>query len=95
MLWPLPGPFSTVCRIMTTRRARKHNALSAERATALGQHVRTARTGAGLTQEDLAAASNLTVQHLQKVERGTGNPTLATVYALADALGIPVGSLLA
>ena len=95
MLWSRPRQFSTVCRTMTTSRARRHNTLSTDRATSLGDKVRAARGDAGLTQEGLAAASNVTVQHLQKIERGKGNPTVATVYALADALNVPARSLLA
>jgi len=48
-----------------------------------------------LTQEQLADQAGVTTEHLQRIERGVGNPTLATVYALADALAINVTDLVA
>jgi transcriptional regulator with XRE-family HTH domain len=68
--------------------------LSPERARVLAQQLREARTTAGLTQVALAELAGLTAEHIQKLERGVGSPTLASVYALADALRRPIGDLL-
>jgi len=69
--------------------------LSVERRRALASRLRSARGRAGLTQEQLADRAGVTTEHLQRLERGVGNPTLATVYALADILGINVTELVA
>lgn len=61
---------------------------------ALGARVRTARTSNGLTQEALAHQAGLAAPHLQRLERGVGNPTVATLFALADALQITVHDLI-
>lgn len=46
------------------------------------------RVAAGLTQRDLAAASGLRQGELSPIEAGHGNPTLATLGALARALDV-------
>lgn len=61
----------------------------------LAGRLRDARARAGLTQEQLADRAGVATEHLQRLERGVGNPTLATVYAIADALGCDVRDLLA
>lgn len=60
----------------------------------LGQAIKEARKSGGLTQDALAAASGLTPEHLRVIERGNANPTLASIYSIADALGISVCGLL-
>ena len=47
-----------------------------------------------MTQERLAEASGVTTPHIARIEGSRGNPTLATLYALADALGITAADLL-
>ena len=46
-----------------------------------------------MTQERLAEAAELDLRFLQRVERGTANPSALTLVALADALGVPTGAL--
>ena len=94
MLWCAPGDYRTVCRTMATQRNRSHLRLSPKRSAALGTNIKQARIELGLSQEALALATGLTPQHLQRLERGVANPTLATVYAIADALRRPIKSLL-
>jgi DNA-binding XRE family transcriptional regulator len=94
MLWCARGDCRTVCRTMATQRNRLHLRLSPNRSAALGRNIKQARIASGLTQEALALATGLTAQHLQRLERGLANPTLATVYAIADALSRPVHALL-
>lgn len=43
---------------------------------------------------ELAAAADLGKSTLHALELGDGNPTLSTLWALATALGIPLGELL-
>ena len=72
----------------------QHLALSDERRKAIGDKVKAAREQAGLTHESLAHASGVYFKHIQRIERGDSNPTLATGYALADALGLRLQDLL-
>jgi transcriptional regulator with XRE-family HTH domain len=52
----------------------------------LAHTLRRLRTEGGLTQEDLAHRSGLTVAALARIERGQANPTWTTVRRLADGL---------
>jgi transcriptional regulator with XRE-family HTH domain len=63
-------------------------------AVALGAVLRQLRTGAGITQRELAAREGLHRNYLGALERGTvANPGLATATRLARALGVSVGPL--
>lgn len=54
-----------------------------------GERLRALRTGAGLSQEELAQAAGVSVRALSDLERGrTRGPQRRTVGALADALGL-------
>ncbi|MCU0782578.1 MAG: helix-turn-helix domain-containing protein [Verrucomicrobia bacterium] len=59
-----------------------------------GQRVREARLERQLSQEALAAKADLDRAFLSGIERGVENPTLFTIQAIADALGIRVGNLM-
>ncbi|NKE46955.1 helix-turn-helix transcriptional regulator [Roseomonas frigidaquae] len=61
----------------------------------LGGRLRAQRIAAGLSLAGLAAATGLTKGYLSKVERGVGQPSIGTVFRLAEALRVPVGQLLA
>lgn len=61
----------------------------------LGARVRTARWASGRTQEDVAFGAGITFRVFGELERGRGNPTLRTVFALASALDVTVSDLLA
>jgi transcriptional regulator with XRE-family HTH domain len=56
--------------------------------------VRELRRAADLTQEQLAARAKLDGKHVQAIEAGEGNPTLATLLALARGLGCKAADLL-
>jgi len=56
--------------------------------------LRRAREDTDLTQEQLAAQSNVSVQMVRRLEAGASNPTLATLSAIADPLGLSVADLL-
>jgi transcriptional regulator with XRE-family HTH domain len=57
-------------------------------------NVRRLRKAQGLTQESLSEKAGLGPVHLRSIERGVENVTLATLVAMADALGVPPGQLL-
>ena len=69
-------------------------ALSADRSRDVGARLRDARLRADMTQESLAQASGVAVRHIQRIEVGAGNPTIGTLYALTDALGVDVRQVL-
>lgn len=63
----------------------------------MARALRRRRLEAGLSQESLAYAAGLSRNHIQLLERGIGalpNPTLRTLYALAEALTCRVVDLL-
>lgn len=62
----------------------------------LGENALRLRLAAKLSQEELAHRSGLTVRAYAAIERGqTRNPSLSSVYAVAEALGLDVADLLA
>jgi len=50
---------------------------------------------AGINLNRLAAASGIGRSTLARLEGGQANPTIETLYAIADALGVSIGALLA
>ena len=54
----------------------------------VGRNVRRARHAAGLTQEQLSERSGFTQGYLSGLERGQRNPTVVSVFELAQALGV-------
>jgi transcriptional regulator with XRE-family HTH domain len=50
---------------------------------------------AGINLDRLAAASGIGRSTLARLEAGQGNPTVETLFAIADALGVSIGALLA
>lgn len=60
-----------------------------------GKRVAALRNAAGLTQVALAMRAGLDPSLVSRIERGSANPTLSTVEALAQALGVTVADLLA
>lgn len=63
-------------------------------ATVAGQ-IRRLRAERGLSLSALAADAGIGKGSLSEIEHGARNPTLATLYALAGALGVPLATLLA
>ncbi|EFL50189.1 multi-sensor hybrid histidine kinase [Solidesulfovibrio fructosivorans JJ]] len=62
-------------------------------ATAFGRRLRHLRRLAGLTQAALAGQSGVSLEHLNKIERGAAAPSLAAVESLQQALGVEPASL--
>jgi len=56
--------------------------------SAFGEELRALRHSRGLTQEKLALECGLDRTFISLLERGQRQPTLATLFALAETLGI-------
>ena len=54
----------------------------------VGENFARIRREKGLTQEQVESASGFSQQYLSGLERGRRNPTIVTLYELADALGV-------
>ena len=54
----------------------------------VGRNVVRIRTAKGLTQEMLAERSGFSQQYLSGLERGRRNPTVVTIYEIAQSLGV-------
>ena len=61
----------------------------------VGDRLRAARRGRGLSLGALAEAARVGKGSLSEIENGVRNPTLGTLYALAGALGVPLATLIA
>lgn len=66
----------------------------------VGRNVRNARIGAGLSQWELVARVEAIGEHLgvdqayiSHLENGRKNPNLTTLWSIAKALGVPLGTL--
>ena len=62
---------------------------------ALGEAIRRARTGAGLSQEALAVDAELDRSYMGGIERGEHNLTIMNLTKITDALKMSPSSLLA
>ena len=61
----------------------------------MARSVRLLREQRGLSLAELARQAGLAKQTLSKLEQGTGNPTVDTLFSIARALGVPVTRLVA
>lgn len=59
----------------------------------LSEHLRARRLAAGLTIEGLAQATGLSRSFLSNVERGVNSPTISSLRAIVDALGVTLTDL--
>jgi transcriptional regulator with XRE-family HTH domain len=60
----------------------------------VGRNLVRIRTAKGLTQEALAERSGFSQQYLSGLEQGRRNPTIVTLYELAQALEVDYLDLL-
>jgi transcriptional regulator with XRE-family HTH domain len=76
--------------VASTRRAARP-----PRATtvAIGPRIRAARTAAGLTLEAVAEAAGLTKSFVSRLERDQVSPSVASLVAVCDVVGLRVGEL--
>lgn len=61
----------------------------------VGKNFARLRREKGLTQEEISARSGFSQQYLSSLERGRRNPTVITLYELAQALGVTHVELIA
>jgi transcriptional regulator with XRE-family HTH domain len=54
----------------------------------VGQNFARLRRGKGLTQEEVSSRSGFSQQYLSGLERGERNPTVITLFELAQALDV-------
>ena len=54
----------------------------------VGRNFARLRREQGLTQEEVAACSGFSQQYISSLERGRRNPTVITLYELAQALRV-------
>ena len=59
----------------------------------VGQNFSRLRKARGLTQEEVEARSGVSQQYLSSLERGRRNPTVITLYELAQVLEVSVADL--
>jgi transcriptional regulator with XRE-family HTH domain len=57
-------------------------------ATGLNQALRSRRKALGLTQEQLGQRAGLAAKHVSRIENGTHEPKVSTLFALVSALGL-------
>jgi transcriptional regulator with XRE-family HTH domain len=60
----------------------------------VGRNVRRLRLAKGLSQEQLADDSGFSQQYISMLESGQRNPTVVSLYMLAQALGAEPADLL-
>lgn len=61
---------------------------------AFGQVIRELRDQRGLSQQELADYSEVDRTFISGLERGINNPTLNTIYKLAEVLKVKPGELI-
>ncbi|TPL47995.1 helix-turn-helix transcriptional regulator [Mesorhizobium sp. B2-4-2] len=54
----------------------------------IGENFARLRREKGLTQEEVEARSGFSQQYLSGLERGKRNPTVITLFELAEAIGV-------
>ena len=62
--------------------------------TALGKRIKAAREKKDMTQEELSAAVDYSVDHMSVIERGVKAPRLDKLVAIANVLGVGTDELL-
>ncbi|MER7797638.1 helix-turn-helix transcriptional regulator [Microbacterium sp. NPDC096154] len=62
-------------------------------AAKVGERIGELRRKACLSRPTLADCADLDVRHLQRIERGHGNPTLLSLMQIAVALEVPLSYL--
>lgn len=65
-----------------------NNTRSEERIKQFGEKLKEFRKASKLSIRALAAIADIDYSQIHRIEKGQVNPTLTTIYVLADALGI-------
>ena len=61
---------------------------------AVGTRIRELRILRGFSQEELANEADVPLSQIGRIERGENNPTISTLYVLAQALQVDIKDLL-
>ncbi len=56
--------------------------------TSLSQALRSRRRALGLTQEEVGQRAGVAAKHVSRIENGTHEPKVSTLFALFAALGL-------
>lgn len=60
----------------------------------LGQRIKERRQALGITQQNLATDTQITIQHMSAIEQGKRNPSLNLLTLLSEKLGISLDYLI-
>lgn len=69
------------------------NIKNKELVVAVGNRIRDLRKKRNISQEELANEADIPLSQIGRIERGETNPTISTLYVLAQALNIDLKSL--
>jgi transcriptional regulator with XRE-family HTH domain len=70
------------------------NIKNRELVKAVGNRIRELRLKNNFSQEDLANEADIPLSQIGRIERGENNPTISTLYVIAQALNITLKELL-
>lgn len=56
----------------------------------IAKDIKERRSQLGISQQDLAEISEVSLATIKDIERGKGNPSLTTLEKIADVLGMEV-----
>ncbi len=61
----------------------------------LGEELKKARVDADMTQEQVAFAAGIDRAYLSLLENNRKSPTVATLFRICEALGVPASKIIA
>lgn len=70
------------------------NIKNKELVIAVGNRIRDLRRKRNISQEELANEADIPLSQIGRIERGETNPTISTLFVLAQALDVDLKSLL-
>lgn len=73
---------------MINRAERRRHASRMDMRLLVGRNLKRIRVERGLTQEELAERSGFSQQYISDMERGRRNPTIVSLWELAQAIGV-------
>jgi transcriptional regulator with XRE-family HTH domain len=59
----------------------------------IGERIRELRLQKGISQEDLSNEAEVPLSQIGRIERGENNPTISTLFVIAQALQVDLKSL--
>lgn len=61
---------------------------------AIGLQIKNRRQELRINQQELADLAGVSINTVVAIERGTGNPRIATLASICDVLGLQIGTKL-